>query len=290
MTEGSARELAPLTTPDGRTLTVCEAGAADGRPAFYLHGTGSSRLEAALYSGAFAAVGLRLIAWDRPGSGGSTTQPGRQLLDVAADARLVRQSLDLTERPVALGLSGGGSHVLALAATAGDVISAAIAINPGGPSDEAMLKGVPRTVAFMVRAARDKPARWDRLGRQVENRDRGAVATWLANRLLDSEDRRVMALPEVAGPFERAISEGSRQPRAYTREARMLWAQPWGLDLAKPQVPVHVFAGDRDPFRAFAQHLADTAGATVHTFPGGHVSALAPEVLTRIAQLAVSLD
>lgn len=282
------RELPPLTTPDGRTLTLCEAGAPDGRPSFYLHGTGSSRLEVALYSDAFAAHGLRLVAWDRPGSGGSTVQPGRRLRDVAADARHVRDALDM-ERPVAIGLSGGGSHVLALAATAGDVIRAAVGINPGGPSQEPMLKGVPRAVTFMVRAARDNPARWDRIGRQVENRDRGPVATWLANRLLDSQDRKVMARPEVASAFDVAIAEGSRQPRAYTREAQMLWAQPWGIDLSRPQVPVHVFAGERDPFRAFAQHLADAAGATAHSFPGGHVSALAPAVLSRIATLTASL-
>lgn len=278
------RELGAVTTPDGRSLTVCEAGDPAGRPCFYLHGTGSSRWEAALYGDAFGAAGLRLIAWDRPGSGGSTHQPGRRLRDVEGDARVVAHALHLTERPVAVGLSGGGSHALALAT--GDVVSAAIAINPGAPSAESDLVGVPRAVAFTVRTARDHPQRWDRLGRMAENRQRGPVATWLADRLLDRQDRKVLALPHVKAAFDAALDEGARQPRAYTREAAMLWSQPWDIDLGAPTVPLHVFAGTRDPFRDFARRLGTDAGATLHWFEGGHVSHFVPDVLTRVAEVA----
>jgi hypothetical protein len=51
----TVRELDQLVLPGGRRLAVCEAGDPDGVVAFYFHGTGSSRLETALYASAAAA-------------------------------------------------------------------------------------------------------------------------------------------------------------------------------------------------------------------------------------------
>ena len=82
----TVRELDDLLLPDGRRLALCEVGDAYGVVAFYFHGTGSSRLETALYANAAAAHGVRLVGWDRPGSGGSPAQPGRTLLDRGAGA------------------------------------------------------------------------------------------------------------------------------------------------------------------------------------------------------------
>lgn len=91
--------------------------------------------------------------------------------------------------------------------------------------------------------------------------------------------------------MESAAAEGGRQPRAYTNEALMLWNRPWGLDLdAFPvplDVPLDVFTGADDLFRPFAERL-ERAGATLHVFPGGHVSCFVPDVMRQIVALLAS--
>ena len=74
-----------VTTPDGRVLAVHEIGEPDGRVVFAMHGTpGCGTMRPAVGESA-AELGLRLLAHDRPGYGGSTRQPGRTIASVAAD-------------------------------------------------------------------------------------------------------------------------------------------------------------------------------------------------------------
>jgi hypothetical protein len=49
-------------------------------------------------------------------------------------------------------------------------------------------------------------------------------------------------------------------------------------------VPVDVLTGDGDLFRQFAERL-EAAGATLHVFPGGHVSGFVPEVMRQVMAL-----
>ncbi len=72
-----------VRTKDGRTLAVEEAGDLAGRPVLVHMGTPNSRH---LYRRSVADAaerGLRLISYDRPGYGGSTPQPGRDVADCA---------------------------------------------------------------------------------------------------------------------------------------------------------------------------------------------------------------
>src|SRR4051812_50164443 len=63
--------------------------------------------------------GVRLIAYDRAGYGGSTRKPGRTVVDVVADITAVADELGL-ERFATRGLSGGGPHALACPALCGE--------------------------------------------------------------------------------------------------------------------------------------------------------------------------
>ncbi len=66
---------------DGRTIGYLRFGKADGPPLFHFHGHGSSRLEVLLMAEKAVALGVRLIALDRPGMGQSTPREGYRLLD-----------------------------------------------------------------------------------------------------------------------------------------------------------------------------------------------------------------
>ena len=132
-----------------------------------------------------------------------------------------------------------------------------------------------------MRLARDHPSRFRLLANVTQYRGRGKVADLLESmrmRGANPSDVEVLHRPEVQGPFRAAAVEGGRQPQAYTNEATIIWKQPWGVDLSHFPVPVDVFTGDADLFRPFAERLQD-AGATLHVFPGGHVSGFVPEVM-----------
>ena len=86
------RRVAPAKMPDhvirledGRRLGYSEYGHATGRPVFFFHGFGTSRVICPPDENPVNELGLRLIAVDRPGIGLSEALPGRTLLDWPTD-------------------------------------------------------------------------------------------------------------------------------------------------------------------------------------------------------------
>jgi pimeloyl-ACP methyl ester carboxylesterase len=282
----TVRELDDVVLRSGRRLALCEVGDPSGRVAFYFHGTGSSRLETGLYASAAAAAGVRLVGWDRPGAGRSPAQPGRTLVDVVADTQAVAEHLGVDGVRVA-GISGGGSHVLALAATGAPLVKGAVAVNPGPPAETDLLAILPGQISGFMRLARDHPRAFTAVSQAMQYRGRGKFAELLESMRMRGQhpmDVEVLHRPDVEPQFRAAALEGSRQPRAYTNEALMIWNQPWGVRLGEFAVPVDVLTGDGDLFRPFAERL-EAAGATLHVFPGGHVSGFVPEVMRQVMAL-----
>ena len=113
---------------DGRTLEVHELGEPDGFPIVFHHGTPGS---GTLYE-RWATPGIRLIAYDRAGYGGSTRKAARAVVDVVADINAVADELGL-ERFATWGLSGGGPHALACAALCDERLTAAATLAGVGP-------------------------------------------------------------------------------------------------------------------------------------------------------------
>lgn len=105
--------LVPL--PDGRVLAVDDVGDPAGRPVLYLHGTPDSRLSRHPDDGLAAAIGVRLVAVDRPGCGRSDPHAGRTLGSVADDVAAALDHLGV-ERAGIVAWSGGAPYAVALAA------------------------------------------------------------------------------------------------------------------------------------------------------------------------------
>ena len=80
-----------------------------------MHGTPGSRLGPRPRALVLHQLGVRLIAFDRPGYGGSDRQFGRRVADVAADVAAIADALEF-DRFAVLGRSGGAPHALACAA------------------------------------------------------------------------------------------------------------------------------------------------------------------------------
>jgi pimeloyl-ACP methyl ester carboxylesterase len=120
-----------VRTADGREVTFCQWGLADGRPVFFLHGTPGGRLLRHV-GGEYERTGLRVITYDRPGYGRSTRLPGRDIAHAAGDVARIADTLGLSSFGV-VGVSGGGPYALAVAALLPDRVTRCATIVAGAP-------------------------------------------------------------------------------------------------------------------------------------------------------------
>ncbi|MEK8142527.1 alpha/beta hydrolase [Streptomyces sp. M10(2022)] len=124
-----------MRTADGRHLMVECQGDPQGRPVFLLHGMPGSRLGPAPRGMVLYQRNMQLIAYDRPGYGGSDRLPGRRVVDVVEDVRAIADSLGL-DRFAVVGRSGGAPHALACAALMPERVTrtaALVGLAPGTP-------------------------------------------------------------------------------------------------------------------------------------------------------------
>ena len=126
-----------LELSDGRTLHVYDTGAddADGRLAVFWH-HGSPNIGAPpepLFSDA-ERLGIRWVSSDRPGYGGSTPRPDRDVASAAGDASAVADALGI-DRFALMGHSGGGSHALACAALLRERVLGVVVVAGMAPFD-----------------------------------------------------------------------------------------------------------------------------------------------------------
>ena len=137
--DGLAFEDGLLTLPDGRDLAWRWWGDDGGIPVLRIQGTPSSRLSRNPDSGVQKDLGVRYLMADRPGYGGSTRKPGRGIADVVEDLVALLDHVGIDRIP-AMGTSGGGPHVLALAARHPDRLSAVTVVVGGTPLVEDEVK------------------------------------------------------------------------------------------------------------------------------------------------------
>lgn len=120
---------------DGRRLHVYDTGAdeADARLAvFWHHGTPNLGAPPAPLLPAAAANGIRWVSHDRPGYGGSTPRPGRDVASAATDVASIADALGIGQFAV-MGHSGGGPHVLACAALLPERVLAGVCVSGLAP-------------------------------------------------------------------------------------------------------------------------------------------------------------
>lgn len=107
-----------LGLSDGRRLHVYDASAdgADARLAvFWHHGTPNIGAPPEPLFPVAAQRGIRWVSYDRPGYGGSTPHPNRDVASAAADVSSIADALGIDQFAV-MGHSGGGTHALACGA------------------------------------------------------------------------------------------------------------------------------------------------------------------------------
>jgi pimeloyl-ACP methyl ester carboxylesterase len=114
---------ATLDLPDGRVLCFDDVGDPDGDVIVYVHGTPDSRRARHPDDDVNRRAGIRLLAVDRPGSGGSSPHPGGTVGSFADDVATLAAGLGIRNLAT-LGWSAGAVHALAVPARHPALVSA----------------------------------------------------------------------------------------------------------------------------------------------------------------------
>ncbi len=236
-----------LTLADGRALSYDDYGDPDGLPVIFSHGLSDSRLLRNPDEDLTRSLGVRMIAPDEPGVGGSSPSPGRRMVDWGPDMEQLADALGLDTFAVA-GHSGGGPHALAIAHHLPDRVTRGVLASPVGPLDK---EGFDHMMAMkdlklIVRLHRlHHLVRWAyRADIHKAEKDIDAFISGMAKE--DPSDAETFtASTEQRQMFAANFAAGMAQDEEGVYEMTMaLW--DWGFDIADVQQPFTVFYGDND--------------------------------------------
>jgi pimeloyl-ACP methyl ester carboxylesterase len=270
-----------IVAADGRTIAFDVHGDPDGIPVLYLHGVPSGRLEVHVFGLPASArrAGVKLVAIDRPGVGGTDPRPDRTLSDTAADVAAVADAL-AHERFALVGYSAGSPFALATAVAIPHRITMLGIVSGIAPVDRPDLaSGQSAEVARMFRWARTRPAllraalRGMKLGARwpqmiVRSAAKGAPAP----------DATVLARPELAPRFGAFLSDALRTGIDGVATDFTLSAGSWSSIASSVTVPVSIWHGEQDrnaPVQAARWLHEQIPKSQLHVYDNeGHASLL----------------
>lgn len=265
--------------PDGRRLDVRVSGPARGLPLVFHHGTPGAAIPVRAIERAAHARGLRLVTTSRPGYGDSTPQPGRRVVDVAADTAAVLAEIGADSCLIG-GWSGGGPHALACGARLGAATAVLViaGVAPYGAEGLDWMAGMgeDNVVEFSAALGGEDKLRPFLLG--ARDQLKGVTADGITaslETLLPDVDRDVLTGEfgeDLAAEFREAVRAGVEG----WLEDDLAFTGPWGFGLEEISVPAMIWQGSADLMVPFVhgQWLAShVPGASAHLEQGeGHLS------------------
>lgn len=221
----------------GRILHAYDTGPGDaGLVVIWHHGSPNIGEPPEPLFPAAAERGIRWVSYDRPGYGGSTPDPGRDVASAAADVTRLADALDIARFAV-MGHSGGAPHALACAALLPERVLGAVAVSGLAPRHAEgldWLAGMGPAGEAQLRAALA---------------GRAALEHHLATTEFD---------PELFTPADHAALEGAwawlgAVAGAAVRggpdgmvDDNLAYVAPWGFDPADVRAPVLFVYGGED--------------------------------------------
>jgi pimeloyl-ACP methyl ester carboxylesterase len=274
-----------LELADGGTLHTYDTGSG-GRPGelvvVWHHGTPNLGSPPKPLFAAAGRLGIRWVSYDRPGYGGSTPAPGRDIASAARYTAAVTAALGI-ERFAVMGHSGGGPHALACGALLPGRVLAVAAVSSLAPYDAEGLDWF----AGMADGSRAS------LGAAAQGR--AAKEKYEASADFDTgvfTRADYAALEGTWSWFEEVVSPAIQAGPAALIDDDLAAVAPWGFDPAQAAAPVLVMHGDQDRMVpcSHSQWLAGhTPGSELRLCSGdGHISVLdsAEEALGWISRKA----
>ncbi|MEM7798310.1 MAG: alpha/beta hydrolase [Chloroflexota bacterium] len=236
-------ESVQITLKDGRKLGYVRYGKADGPPVFYNHGWPGSRFEAQLLQSAAEAVGVDLIAIDRPGYGLSDFQPGRTFLDWPDDLADLADQLGHPKFYV-LGLSGGGPYAASAAYKIPERLQGATIIAGLSPmSNPRTREGMRPLNIFLLSWAPRIPGLLNLMMRVTHSVIQNPKAFERSMADLPEVDREVIKGKKgLAHVAKEAYKQGVRG----TTHDGVLYSRGWGFELGEISMPLTIWQGTLD--------------------------------------------
>jgi len=272
-----------VPTQDGRTLEVLVAGPEDGLPLVMHHGTPQGAVPFGILERPAAERSIRVIAYSRPGYGGSSPLGDASTYTIADDVTDTTTILDHLgiDEFITLGWSGGGPRSLACAALLrGRCLAAAsgAGVAPFHAEGLDWFEGMGQENHEELGAALQGP---DVLEKWLTEHAQGLftatpeqVATALGD-LVDDVDRAALT-GELAEYLVASGRHAGTQGVIGWRDDDQTLVSPWGFDLGAIKTPVSVWQGAHDRMVPYAHGLwlADQIpGARRHLYDDeGHLS------------------
>jgi pimeloyl-ACP methyl ester carboxylesterase len=264
----------------GRVLEVELYGPPDGPAVIFQTGTPSAGKLFASMVEAGARLGVRHVAYSRPGYGRSGRAEGRSVADCVEDVAAVADRLGI-ERFYTVGWSGGGPHALASAALLPERVIAAATLASPAPRNAERLDWLIGMAAENVEefGAADAGeeqlrAHLDRHAPELAHATGPDLHAALGD-LISEVDGRVLT-----GEFAEYLASSTRAGLEHGIwgwvDDDLAFVGDWGFDLGAISVPVAIWHGGEDRFVPYAhggwlaEHIAN---ATPHLYPHhGHLS------------------
>ena len=227
-----------ITLPDGRTAQLWDNGVA-GPAVLFFHGCPDTRHAAMTGAAAAEALGVRLVAVNRPGYGRSDRHASTQS-SVADDAVAVADALGV-DTFAALGMSVGTAYALVCAARHPDRVRALGLV--AGPDT----RHEPGTVEEVVERFRPEFEGWVARIRPDDPDDDALAERFLAD--LPPADAALLGATRTAHQVAASLREALADHDGYLRDAALTF-RPWDAGPADVRCPVHTWPDDR------ARHLS----------------------------------
>ncbi len=269
--------------PDGRTLEVRVTGPEDGLPLVMHHGTPQGAVPFGILERAAEERGLRVVAYSRPGYGGSSPLPDSSTYTIADDVADTRAILDHlgVEQFITLGWSGGGPRSLACAALLpGRCLAAAsgAGVAPFAAEGLDWFEGMGQENHEELGATLEGPEVLEKWllenGQGMFTATPEEVATALGD-LVDEVDRAALT-GELAEYLVASGRHAGAQGVIGWRDDDFALVRPWGFDLGAITTPVSVWQGAHDRMVPFAHGVwlaGQISGARTHLYDDeGHLS------------------
>lgn len=237
-----------LTLADGRAMAWVECGDPAGRTVLYCHGFPSCGREVLFADGAARELGLRLVAPDRPGFGGSAPHAGRRILDWPDDAVALMARIGSVSASV-LGVSGGAPYALACAARRPAMFGPVATVGGlGSLTDADAIDGMSAASRLSIRLARRgsriQAALFHVLAAAVRRRPRLMFGLLAGG--APPADRTVFRDRELRQTWEVAIRRALVGGADGAIQELRLYSRGWGFDPAHVGTHVDIWHGGRD--------------------------------------------
>jgi pimeloyl-ACP methyl ester carboxylesterase len=197
-----------------------------------------------------AERGIRLVAYDRPGYGGSTPAPDRSVADAAGDVAAIAEALGV-ERFAVWGISGGGPHALACAALLPERVVAVASLASVAPIDAEGLDWLAGMGELNLEEFAATRQGREALEAYLEPQARETVTAEgvmeALRSLLTHIDAAVLT-GELGDYLAASMREATQQGVAGWRDDDLAFDKPWGFSIEDIRLPVQLWHGEQDLF------------------------------------------